>query len=882
MSEQPNNPPPSGGFYGGPRVPSFLIPRPELIEELSAASPLTVVRGPGGSGKTVLLAEWASLRDPTAPPGVWVTAHEGAATRLAFWREVVLTIVDAGYAEHAPVFGRLVAEMRITDDPRHLLVRGFGQLRTPLVVVIDDYQHVSDDDVHDDIVFLLQHCPNLEFVISTRTLSPLELPVTSLSLDTVVIDPSTLRFTLSETATAFEQADFTCWENLALAAHDLSDGSAIAIRGLIVALQMEPDGLDAPEISPRLIDASATMLHDSVVGRLSPDTLQVAMRCSVADVLALDLVVDLANLPDLAAAETALSQLEAAGIGMWAVSTLGRTFQISELVRSMLRTELRNRSPELVDGLVRRAAEWALENDQPFVALREAVSISDLDLATRVAQARWFTLLSYHPDAVVRLLSPLSIRRLYNYPILAMVLALAYNSSGAHRVRAMEMFSIANASAKLRSTKAGSAERLILLTIQSASLRSTGHVDQAMGVTDRAMRLFSDLTMAQRDELTAILPVMLEHLGLTLYYGGQAERAINAFEASSTMAESAGAESRHHAEALRCGALAMQGEMATVRPILEKIRGEVWPAAWKHGYFGALYRLGEALSAIEQLDFPRAQYELHLMRAHVNTTEHWPLFRYAQAMIDLGLGRAAESSAALEIDMTTSGHLPTIGDRSRALLDACRASLLMADGQGVKAEALLEEHPKTSPWIAVMWSRRWLLANQPERAIRTLSRVTGDDALSVRLRAESLLVRAAAALRLQNTPMALRNLDATVRLMTEHQLRTPLMLVPRSDLLALRTAASTRDHDPTAEFLADLSKVPTVFPSLLSTIKLAERELVVLNHLVNTGNMAEIGRELFVSANTIKTQVRSIYRKLEVSSREEALMRAHEHGLLGD
>lgn len=397
MSEQPNNPPPSGGFYGGPRVPSFLIPRPELIEELSAASPLTVVRGPGGSGKTVLLAEWASLRDPTAPPGVWVTAHEGAATRLAFWREVVLTIVDAGYAEHAPVFGRLVAEMRITDDPRHLLVRGFGQLRTPLVVVIDDYQHVSDDDVHDDIVFLLQHCPNLEFVISTRTLSPLELPVTSLSLDTVVIDPSTLRFTLSETATAFEQADFTCWENLALAAHDLSDGSAIAIRGLIVALQMEPDGLDAPEISPRLIDASATMLHDSVVGRLSPDTLQVAMRCSVADVLALDLVVDLANLPDLAAAETALSQLEAAGIGMWAVSTLGRTFQISELVRSMLRTELRNRSPELVDGLVRRAAEWALENDQPFVALREAVSISDLDLATRVAQARWFTLLSYHP-----------------------------------------------------------------------------------------------------------------------------------------------------------------------------------------------------------------------------------------------------------------------------------------------------------------------------------------------------------------------------------------------------------------------------------------------------------------------------------------------------
>ena len=69
------------------------------------------------------------------------------------------------------------------------------------------------------------------------------------------------------------------------------------------------------------------------VGRLPPDSLQLAMRCSVADLLALDLVVELAGLPDLAAAESALSDLEAAGIGMWSVSTLGRTFQISEALR---------------------------------------------------------------------------------------------------------------------------------------------------------------------------------------------------------------------------------------------------------------------------------------------------------------------------------------------------------------------------------------------------------------------------------------------------------------------------------------------------------------------------------------------------------------------
>ena len=41
-----------------------------------------------------------------------------------------------------------------------------------------------------------------------------------------------------------------------------------------------------------------------------------------------------------------------------------------------------------------------------------------------------------------------------------------------------------------------------------------------------------------------------------------------------------------------------------------------------------------------------------------------------------------------------------------------------------------------------------------------------------------------------------------------------------------------------------------------------------------------IARELYVSLNTVKTHIRSIYRKLGVSSREAALERARERNLL--
>lgn len=52
---------------------------------------------------------------------------------------------------------------------------------------------------------------------------------------------------------------------------------------------------------------------------------------------------------------------------------------------------------------------------------------------------------------------------------------------------------------------------------------------------------------------------------------------------------------------------------------------------------------------------------------------------------------------------------------------------------------------------------------------------------------------------------------------------------------------------------------------------LSVRERVVLAELAEQRTLEGIAQRLFVSRNTIKTQVRSIYRKLGVSSRAEAV-----------
>lgn len=61
---------------------------------------------------------------------------------------------------------------------------------------------------------------------------------------------------------------------------------------------------------------------------------------------------------------------------------------------------------------------------------------------------------------------------------------------------------------------------------------------------------------------------------------------------------------------------------------------------------------------------------------------------------------------------------------------------------------------------------------------------------------------------------------------------------------------------------------------------LTDRELAVLRRLTGAGSAREIAADLYVSHNTVKTQIRAIYRKLGVATRKDAVARARERGLL--
>ena len=75
------------------------------------------------------------------------------------------------------------------------------------------------------------------------------------------------------------------------------------------------------------------------------------------------------------------------------------------------------------------------------------------------------------------------------------------------------------------------------------------------------------------------------------------------------------------------------------------------------------------------------------------------------------------------------------------------------------------------------------------------------------------------------------------------------------------------------------SRLATIKAGAVGASSLTAAELRLLPLLSTHLSFREIGERLFVSSHTVKTQAYSVYRKLGVSSRSEAVARMHELGL---
>ena len=183
------------------RGPRDALVRARFTDVLRESAPrLVLLAAPPGFGKTTVLAQWREVDDRVF---ACLSLDSGDNDPVTFWSYIVQAIrhVAPGWA---------AAALSALPEPRAdaveavvlAVLRDLEAIGEKLVLVLDDYQEITNRICHDSLNFFLERTPsNVTLVVSTRSDPP--IPIGRLrALDELIeLRALDLNFTEAESAT---------------------------------------------------------------------------------------------------------------------------------------------------------------------------------------------------------------------------------------------------------------------------------------------------------------------------------------------------------------------------------------------------------------------------------------------------------------------------------------------------------------------------------------------------------------------------------------------------------------------------------------------------------------------------------------------------------
>ena len=416
----------------------------------------------------------------------------------------------------------------------------------------------------------------------------------------------------------------------------------------------------------------------------------------------------------------------------------------------------------------------------------------------------------------------------------------------------------------------------------SASLRSLGRLADALAAAERATALVTpDTTMPLAWRIRFGAKAALQR-GITAYHLGDYDAAKTDLRTAAGLAPT----NLLLVEQVECyAALAMLeyslGRFDSASGYAALARETSGDSGLLESSFGAAALIAELLMCVERnrLDHAEALVPVVIAAAHRSDWEALGLY----------------SCAAVSI-------ISTLYVEGLDLLRQCLQSYRLWDppgaivtmSEGLRATLLLRLGQTDTAWdILGGLSPTQHHANCPARFIAHLRFVNGDatgtlaaladclalgDAHSSRTLVDVQLLLAAAHYRLGNSGIADVSFDRALILAAHNGMRIPFRLIPNDVMRSMLAGAHERPQpDAVRELFTDIDDSGTTH-SGEAGVQLSERERDIVRSLVRGRTVGEMADELYISVNTVKSHLKSVYRKLGVSSRQAAIKRARELG----
>lgn len=369
-----------------PPPPPHAISRPRLLEQLRAArsKPLTVISASVGAGKSTLLSCWSAQQGESLAG--WISLESKDTEPVRFW-SLIFTALDMLSPGSGTDALRLLSAGRRVDI-EHLLTLLLEQLQTSqqeIFLILDNYHYAENPAITQNMMFLLAHLPgHMHIVISTRIDPPLPLARLRTGDQMVELRNADLRFTRSEAAVFLEQRlQFSISQEEFHALYEHTEGWITGLQLAAVLFQRHGEKSNRlPGFSGRHRYISDYLVQE-VLEHL-PDSIQrFLLHTSILQRLQGKLCEAVTGHPD---GQGILEWLERANLFLVPLDDTRQWYRYHRLFAEMLQQRLLQETPEIVIDLHRRAIRWFTARGMAREAIFHAREIEDFDAIASIIE----------------------------------------------------------------------------------------------------------------------------------------------------------------------------------------------------------------------------------------------------------------------------------------------------------------------------------------------------------------------------------------------------------------------------------------------------------------------------------------------------------------
>jgi len=377
-----------------PLLPPDVVPREHLVARIDEllSRPVTLVSAAAGYGKSTMASLWLEAWDGRS---AWVSLDEEE-NDLRLFLAHLLAAIRSMFPTACDTTQSLLQSPGLPPVSvlSRYLLNDLVEIKDRFILVLDDYHRIREKRVHDLMVALLAHPPrNMHLILLTRR----DPPVFNIKLlgrdQMTVIGISELRFRVDETADFLKKATNISIDDTSTATiHNKIEGWPTGMRLISQSLKHQGSVDHLLKGLSGGFGSIVDYLVSEVISLQSPEMANLMMETAILDRFCAPLCDALQGSKarqgmDEIDGVKFIDRLQKDNLFLIALDMENCWFRFHHLFQQMLKDQLnRRRSPEEIAGIHSRASDWFGLNGLIDESITHALAAGDAPAAARIVE----------------------------------------------------------------------------------------------------------------------------------------------------------------------------------------------------------------------------------------------------------------------------------------------------------------------------------------------------------------------------------------------------------------------------------------------------------------------------------------------------------------